>query len=79
MSILHQLSLSNQFMKSEEWKAKYPVMKAIFCGLLKASPRKRLDAVEALSLYAPMNGIVVSSAGKAWLAKKQAQREGSRL
>jgi len=78
MSILHQLSLSNQFVKSEEWKRKYPVMKAVFCGLLKASPRKRLDAVEALSLYAPMNRVVVSSAGRAWLAKKQAQREASR-
>jgi hypothetical protein len=79
ISILHQLSLSNQFMKSEEWKRKYPVMKAVFCGLLKASPRKRFDAVEALALYAPMNRVVVSSAGKAWLAKKQAQRETSRL
>jgi hypothetical protein len=79
ISILHQLSLSNQFMKSEEWKRKYPVMKAVFCGLLKASPRKRLDAVEALALYAPMNRVIISSAGKAWLAKKQAQREASRL
>jgi serine/threonine protein kinase len=74
-STLYKLSMSNQFMKGGEWKQKYPVVKAVITGLLRASPRARLDCVEALALYDPMNSVVLSPPGKAWLAKKQEQRE----
>jgi serine/threonine protein kinase len=74
-STLYKLSQSNEFMKSKGWKEKHGVVKAVITGLLKASPRQRLDAMEALALYDPMNPVVLSPSGKAWLEKKQAQRE----
>jgi hypothetical protein len=74
-STLYKLSMSNEFMKGAAWKQKFPVVKAVITGLLRASPRNRLDCVEALALYDPMNTLVVSASGKAWLARKQAQRE----
>lgn len=74
-STLYKLSMSNQFMKGAEWKKKLPIVKAVITGLLRASPRNRLDSVEALALYDPMNPVVLSASGKAWLQRKQAQRE----
>lgn len=78
-STLYKLSLSNQFMKSAEWKQKSSAVKAVITGLLKASPRVRLDCVEALALYDPTNELLSSPTGKAWLQKKQAQREKMRV
>ena len=78
-STLYKLSMSNEFMKGAEWKQKFPIVKAVVTGLLRASPRARLDCVEALALYDPMNSVVLSSSGKAWLAQKQAQREKLRV
>ena len=74
VSTLYKLSLSNQFMKSAEWKQKSPIIKTIITGLLQCSPVKRLDCVEALALYDPTNAFVLSSPGKAWLEKKHAKR-----
>lgn len=74
-STLYKLSQSNEFMKSKGWKEKHGAVKAVITGLLKASPRQRLDCMEALALYDPMNSVVSSPTGKAWLEKKQAQRE----
>ena len=74
-STLYKLSMSNEFMKGASWKQKFPIVKAVITGLLRASPRNRLDCVEALALYDPMNPVVLSVSGKAWLAKKQAQRD----
>ncbi|NBO70513.1 MAG: hypothetical protein EBU66_05580 [Bacteroidetes bacterium] len=70
VSTLYKLSLSNKFMKSSEWKQKSPLIKTVITGLLQCSPIKRLDCVEALALYDPMNALVLSSSGKAWLEKK---------
>jgi serine/threonine protein kinase len=72
---IYKLKQSTRFMDSEEWKKKFGVVKAIITGLLKASPRARLDSVEALALYDPMNSLVLSASGKAWLKHKQSQRE----
>ena len=74
-STLYRLSHSNNFMKGAEWEKKRGVIKAVITGLLKASPRERLDSIEALALYDPMNGVVLSESGKAWLKKKHEQRE----
>jgi len=77
-SCLYKLSQSNDFMQSKGWKEKHGTVKAVITGLLKASPRQRLDSMEALALYDPMNVLVSSASGKAWLEKKQAQREKMR-
>lgn len=66
----YKLSLSNQFMKSPEIKARYSVIKGVICGLLKASPLKRIDCLQALALFDPTNQLVSSASGKAWLSKK---------
>lgn len=71
LSILRKLMLSKQFVESAEWKQKQGVVKEVVRGLLRASPRKRLDAVEALALYDPMNDVVSGASGKAWLEKKE--------
>ena len=74
-SILYKLSQSNDFATGAEWKAKQGVVKAVITGLLKGSPRARLDSVEALALYDPMNAVLLTPSGKAWLQYKQQQRE----
>jgi serine/threonine protein kinase len=77
-STLYKLSMSNQFAKAQEWKTKQSVVKAVITGLLKGSPRARLDCVEALALYDPTNAVLSSPSGKAWLQQKQEQREKMR-
>ena len=74
-STLIKLSMSDTFMTSKTFKEKFPVLKAVITGLLKVSPRERLDCLEALALYDPSNALVVGEAGKSWLSKKQAKRE----
>lgn len=74
-STLYRLSQSKDFTTGPEWKTKQGVVKAVIMGLLKGSPRARLDAVEALALYDPMNAVLLSPSGKAWLQHKQQQRE----
>jgi hypothetical protein len=70
VGILRRLLLSKKFTDSEEWAKKQGVIKQVLQGLLQASPKKRIDAVEALALYDPMNDVVSSASGKAWLEKK---------
>lgn len=76
-STLYTLSYSNDFMKTKwkQLKSKFDLIKTIITGLLRASPRSRLDCIEALALYDPKNSFVLSPSGKAWLEKKKAQRE----
>jgi len=78
-SVLTKLGRSTTFMKSRQLKQKFTLIKAVITGLLKASPRQRLDCIEALALYDPKNAVLSSASGKAWLEKKQAQREKMRL
>jgi serine/threonine protein kinase len=78
-SVLTKLSRSDTFMKSKQLKQKFPLIKAVITGLLRASPRDRLDCLEALALYDPKHAFVSSASGKAWLEKRKAQRERMRL
>jgi hypothetical protein len=76
-NILNRFSTSRQFMDSEEMKRKFPIIKTVICGLLKASPRKRLDCLEALALYDPTNALVTSASGRKWLTKKEERRKAN--
>jgi serine/threonine protein kinase len=67
LGILRRLVLSKQFTDSKEWQQKQAVVKDVLRGLLQASPKKRMDCVEALALYDPMNDLVSGASGKAWL------------
>ena len=74
-SVINKLNNSSGLMQTKQWKAKAGLIQKIITGLLKASPRQRLDCMEALALYDPKNSVVLSASGKAWLEKKKAQRE----
>jgi serine/threonine protein kinase len=74
LSILRKLLLSKEFAENPEWKRRRGPIKHILRGLLKTSPRDRLDSVEALAMYDPMNAVLLSPSGKAWLKQKQQQR-----
>jgi len=74
VGILRRLVISKQFTDSKDWIQKQGVVKTILKGLLHASPKKRLDSIEALALYDPMNALVSSSSGKDWLEKKSLAR-----
>ena len=78
-STLYRLNFSGEYMKGGAWKRKLPAVKAVITGLLRGSPRDRLDCVEALALYDPTNAVVLNASGKAWLAQKRAQREKMRV
>ena len=71
VGILKRLLLSRKFVESDEWIKKQGVIKDVLKGLLQASPKKRLDAVEALAIYDPMNDVVSSVSGRAWLDAKR--------
>lgn len=70
IGILKRLLLSKKFVESEEWVKKQGVVKDILKRLLQTSPKKRIDAVEALALYDPTNDVVSSASGRAWLDAK---------
>ena len=75
LKILHRLLMSRQFTESAEWKARGPILKAVLRGLLRTSPRERLDCVEALAMFDPTHPILETAAGQSWLNKRQAQRK----
>jgi len=74
LSILRKLLGSKQFVESPEWKKRGALVKTILRGLVKTSPRDRMDCVEALAMYDPMNGVLLTTSGKAWLKHKRQQR-----
>ncbi len=78
MKIYRQMILSRSFTNSAAWKEREASFKMILRGLLRASPRNRLDCMEALFLYDPTNELVTSAAGVAWLEKRQSYRKGQR-
>ena len=79
LSLLHKLLISKQFAESPEWKRRRGPIKHMLRGLLKTSPRDRLDCVEALAMYDPMNAVLLTASGKAWLKHKQEQRASKKV
>lgn len=78
MKIYRKMILSKSFTDSAAWKEREASFKMILRGLLRASPRNRLDCMEALFLYDPTNELVTSAAGVAWLEKRQSYRKGQK-
>jgi hypothetical protein len=78
MKVYRQMILSRSFTDSPAWKEREPTFKMIVRGLLRTSPRNRLDCVEALFLYDPTNELVTSAAGVAWLEKRQSYRKSQK-
>jgi serine/threonine protein kinase len=74
MTVLRKMLMSKKFTESQDWKRRQGMFKEILRGLLRASPRSRIDCVEALAAFDPTNELVMSKAGQAWLAAREAQR-----
>lgn len=78
LSLLRRLSDFKDFTQGPEWLKNKERVKEILRGMLRGSPRDRLDCLEALALFDPMNEIVTGTTGATWLERKQAQRHTGR-
>ena len=70
LQILRRMNITDDFSGSEEWIQKRGIVKQVLRGLLRTSPKLRLDAIQALAMYDPTNELVVSASGKVWLENK---------
>jgi serine/threonine protein kinase len=75
LGILRKLLSMKQFAESTTWKGGQQRIRAVLRGMLRASPRERMDCVEALALFDPMNDMVTGQGGRAWLESRQQNRE----
>lgn len=67
LQILRRMNISRE---PPEWVQKKAIVKQVLRGLLHASPKRRLDCIQALAIYDPTNDLVSSASGKAWLEQK---------
>ena len=72
LSALKKLLLTKGFVESREWIQKQGIIKEVLRGLMQADPRARLDCVNALAIYDPMNALLSEPSGRAWLNNPQA-------
>jgi hypothetical protein len=70
--ILRKLLFNKEFTESRQWIERGDIVRSVLRGMLHASPRKRMDCVEALALYDPGNDLVLGDKGIAWLDAKSA-------
>lgn len=76
LSVLKRMFLNPKFTQSDAWAHKHRIFEAMLRGLLHTSPRRRLDCLEALAMFDPVNPMVTKGAGKRWLLARKAAREG---
>ncbi len=62
--------------ESADFRAAEPRFKEVLRGLLRLSPKRRLDCVEALNVWNPENKVVQSERGQAWLESRLKQKSG---
>jgi len=72
VNMLNRVLIKKDFVESKEWQQKQGIVKEVLRGLMQADPRARLDCVNALSIYDPMNALLSEPSGKAWLKSPQA-------
>lgn len=70
LQVLRRMNVTEQFTGNKEWVEQRGVVKQVLRGLLRTSPKLRLDAMQALAIYDPTNDLVLGASGKAWLEKK---------
>lgn len=71
-----RMMLNRGFTRSAEFQQKRGIVETVLRRLLRASPAKRMDCVEALALYDPSNELIATPQGRAWLDSKRQQRGG---
>ena len=72
LQVLRRMNVTDDFTGNAEWMQKRGVVKQVLRGLLHASPKQRLDCLQALAIYDPTNDLVSSPSGRTWLEKKAA-------
>lgn len=75
LQVLRRMNVSEDFSKNKEWVEKQSVVKQVLRGLLRTSPKLRMDCLQALAIYDPMNELVSSASGNAWLERKRLHQE----
>lgn len=75
LQVLRRMNVSENFSANKEWVQKQGIVKQVLRGLLRTSPKLRLDCLQALAIYDPMNELVSSASGNAWLERKRLQQE----
>ena len=73
LEMLQKLVFSYEFIESSEWKLKKVIIVDILKKMLDSSPKNRIDCVEALSMYDPMNSIYLEY-GTEWVEARGKQR-----
>lgn len=71
-----RMMLNRGFTQSTEFQQKRGIVETVLRRLLRASPAKRMDCVEALALYDPSNELIATPQGRKWLDAKRQQRGG---
>jgi len=73
LELLQRLIFSYEFIESSEWKLKKGIIVNILTRMLDISPKNRIDCIEALSIFDPMNDIYLQY-GTDWTEARGKQR-----
>ena len=69
------VSVDSSFERSAELVQKEEMLEDVLTGLCETEPALRLDAVEALALWAPDSAVLQIPAIRSWLKEQQSQRK----
>jgi len=75
LEYISKLIYSYEFVESSEWKLKKRTISDILRKMLHTNPKERIDCVEALSMFDPMNDIY-QDYGVSWVEARRKQRSG---
>jgi len=78
LELLHRFMFSYEFIESSEWKLKKGIIVNILKQMLDSSPKNRIDCVEALSIFDPMNDIYLQY-GTDWAEARGKQRRFKKI
>jgi serine/threonine protein kinase len=70
---INKLLFSYEFIESSEWKLKKGIIINILKKMLHTNPKERIDCIEALSIFDPVNDIFMKY-GTEWVETRQKQR-----
>ena len=74
LEYISKLIYSYEFVESSEWKLKKKNVINILQRILHTNPKERIDCVEALSMFDPMNDIY-QDYGVEWVEARRKQRK----
>ncbi len=76
LSVLNRLIFLPSFAQSRQWLFKREKVFTILRGLLQASPRKRIDSIQALHIWDPKNAWF-DTYGTTWISSRESQQSFS--